>query len=266
MRITQPSNIVMRIAVLSDIHGNLPALEAVCADMDRRGVDRVVNCGDLLSGPLWPAETAERLMALDWLTLSGNHERQLLACARRPGGRSDQHAYACTTRAQQAWLAELPASLHVSPDVYACHGRLDSDLEYLLETVEAGLGSRPARADEVEQRLALMPGVGPSLVLCGHSHLPRLLQLAGLRPGGTVCVNPGSVGLPAYTDDHGAFHAHQMGSPHARYAVCERTDTGAGPGWTVVQVAVAYDWHAAAARAMHHGAPDWAHWLVTGRV
>ncbi|MGA8391413.1 MAG: metallophosphoesterase, partial [Burkholderiaceae bacterium] len=56
----------MRIAVLSDIHGNLPALQAVQADLARRGVDLVINCGDILSGPLWPCETADALMALGW--------------------------------------------------------------------------------------------------------------------------------------------------------------------------------------------------------
>ena len=65
----------LRIAAISDIHGNLPALEAVLADIARRGADLVVNCGDILSGPLWPAETAERLMALNLPTIAGNHER-----------------------------------------------------------------------------------------------------------------------------------------------------------------------------------------------
>ena len=53
----------MRIALVSDIHGNLPALEAVAADIRRRGADRVVNLGDNLSGPLLPRETAQWLMA-----------------------------------------------------------------------------------------------------------------------------------------------------------------------------------------------------------
>ena len=47
---------------------------------------------------------------------------------------------------------------------------------------------------------------------------------------GRIVLNPGSVGLPAYDDDHIAFHVHQTGSPHARYALCERVDTGAGAG------------------------------------
>ena len=68
----------MRIALVSDIHGNLPALEAVVEDIERRGVDAIVNLGDSLSGPLMPLETARFLMAQDWVQLAGNHERQLL--------------------------------------------------------------------------------------------------------------------------------------------------------------------------------------------
>jgi predicted phosphodiesterase len=68
----------MRIAVLSDVHGNLPALDAVTADIAGRDADVVVNLGDLLSGAVQPRETADRLMDLDLPTVAGNHERQLL--------------------------------------------------------------------------------------------------------------------------------------------------------------------------------------------
>ena len=60
----------MRIAVLADIHGNLPALEAVVADLQNRRADQIVNLGDCVSGPLWRKETAELLMALDWPTVT----------------------------------------------------------------------------------------------------------------------------------------------------------------------------------------------------
>ena len=53
----------MRIAVIADIHGNLPALEAVLADIQRRNVDRTINLGDCVSGPLWPREVCDLLMA-----------------------------------------------------------------------------------------------------------------------------------------------------------------------------------------------------------
>jgi predicted phosphodiesterase len=70
-----------RCAVLSDIHGNLPALESVLAELRAEGIEQVVQLGDALSGPLWPAETADRLMALGWPAIAGNDERQVLTQA-----------------------------------------------------------------------------------------------------------------------------------------------------------------------------------------
>ena len=246
----------MRLAIVSDIHGNLPALDAVLEDIARRGADHVLNCGDLLSGPLWPRETADRLMALNLPTIAGNHERQLLACAARPGGAADQYAFEQTTAAQRDWLAALPARLEPLPGVCMVHGRPDSDLEYLLETVDAAepSGVRAATPDEVRLRAG---HVAAELIVCGHSHHPRMQQIAD----GALVVNAGSVGLQAYDDDHGGLHWIRNGSPHARYALCERKAAG---HWQVELLAVDYDWTAAAARARTNGADDWAAWLTSG--
>ena len=112
----------MRIAAISDIHGNLAALDAVLADIGRRGVDRIVNLGDILSGPLDPAATADRLIALDLPTIRGNHERQLLTLDRAAMGASDAHAAPLLTDAHRAWLTSLPATMRLAPDILLCHG------------------------------------------------------------------------------------------------------------------------------------------------
>lgn len=107
----------MRLALLSDIHGNL-ALEAVTADLRRRGVDQVVNLGDSLSGPLLPRETAQFLMAQGWLSLAGNHERQLLTQNPEQMGLSDAYAHAQLTTPEFDWIRSLPPSVRLSPDVF----------------------------------------------------------------------------------------------------------------------------------------------------
>jgi hypothetical protein len=65
----------MRIAVIADIHGNMPALEAVLADIQRRNIDRTINLGNYVSGPLWPREVCDLLMTYNNLTTRGNHDR-----------------------------------------------------------------------------------------------------------------------------------------------------------------------------------------------
>ena len=245
----------MRIAAISDVHGNLGALDAVLADIETLDVDVVVNLGDLLSGGVLPRETADRLMDADLPTVRGNHERQLLTLDRDRMGLSDRLAHETISARHRDWLAGLPLTLEVADGVLAFHGSPTDDLTYLLETVDPD-GARPATPEEVTGRLggfATTP-----LLLCGHTHLQRSMRL----PTGALVLNPGSVGWPAYDDDHPHPHVMEAGTPHARYAVAERTDGR----WTGEFRAVEYDWEAAAGIAEANRRPDVARALRTGRV
>ena len=239
----------MRTAVLSDIHGNLPALEAVVADAVARGCSAFVNLGDILSGPLWPRETADYLMQHDWLTISGNHERQVLTHGPDRISKSDRFTKASLNDRHLEWLESLAGTAALSNDVFLCHGAPTNDVEYFLETVEPA-GLRPASIDEVRSRAA---GRTEKLIICGHTHVPRVVTFAGRS-----VANPGSVGLQAYDDDHPFFHKVENDSPAARYGVLE--------GLTFSFVEVAYDYESAAARADRNGFPHWAIALRTGRL
>ena len=245
----------MRIAVLSDVHGNLLALDAVLQDMATRAVDLTVNLGDLLSGALQPRETADRLMELGLPTISGNHERQVLTLPRARMGRSDQLAFDTITDLQREWLSALPQTLELASGVLAFHGSPTDDLTYLLETVEP-TGVRQATDEEVLERLGRFSSW--PLLLCGHTHLPRARRL----PTGALVVNPGSVGWPAYDDNKPYPHAMEVGSPHARYAIVD----DASGSWTAELIAVDYDWAAAADIADRHDRSDVGRALRTGRV
>jgi hypothetical protein len=90
--------------------------------------------------------------------------------------------------------------------VGAIHGSPRSDMEYLLEAVTP-TGARPATTDEVVERLG--NDRETTLLLCGHTHIQRLIQV----PGGPLIVNPGSVGWPAYADDLPYPHVRSRGVP-----------------------------------------------------
>lgn len=240
----------MRIAVLSDIHGNLAALEAVVADFKRRGVDAVVNLGDSLSGPLLPRETAQYLMAQDdWQQLAGNHERQVLQLSPNAGA-SDRHAREQLGPAELAWMASLQHSQAFNEQVWLCHGTPDSDVQVLLQSAE-----RAATPDEVEQRLK---GHRSELLLCGHSHVARSVRCAS----GGLIVNPGSVGQPAYEDDFPYPHVVASGSPDARYAIVERTPQG----WVAELFSVPYAHQQMAELARQANRPEWVQALSSGYI
>jgi predicted phosphodiesterase len=247
----------MRIALVSDIHGNLPALEAVLADARRRAVTRIVNLGDSLSGPLLPLETACFLMQQDWVQLAGNHERQLLEFAAKGGGESDAYAHARLTPAVFEWLRSLPATRALDDEVFLCHGTPRSDLEPFLDTVD-GDHTRPATQAEIAERCSLAPPAsrGPRLIACGHTHIPRVTQCAS----GPLLVNPGSVGLQAYEDDHPHYHRVEGGDAYARYATIEKR----GGAWHAQVHPVPYDHESMARLAERNGRPGWAHALRHG--
>ncbi|MBB4839388.1 putative phosphodiesterase [Sphingomonas kyeonggiensis] len=238
-----------KIAVLSDIHGNLPALIATVADAEARGCTRFLNLGDILSGPLWPAETAAWLMAREWPTIAGNHERQVLTDPPERINASDAFTRAVLGPEALAWMANLPETLALD-GLFLCHGTPTSDVTPLTDTLE-GDRLRVASEDELVERLA---GQGASLTLCGHTHVPRLLALAD----GRRVLNPGSVGLQAYDDDHPRPYRVENGDPLARYAVID--------GEAISLFAVAYDHMAAARKAEAEGRSDWAIALAKGRM
>ena len=174
----------MKIAVISDIHGNLPALTAVLAEIDQAGIRQIINCGDTLAGPLDAARTAELLMARPFPgipMIAGNHERQMLTLPAHKLNASDTCALGEISNAQRDWLATAPPTRWLADDVFVCHGTPHSDLQGWLETVtndfgqHGSLGVRAATPAEVLERLGTdLHADKASLIFCGHTHVPRV--------------------------------------------------------------------------------------------
>ena len=243
----------MRLAVISDIHGNLAALEAVLSDISDRGVSTILNLGDSLSGPFDAAATARRLMSLDLPTVRGNHDRQLLD---RPPEKMDLWESWVIGDLHQdhlSWLKQLPLTLELD-GVFLCHATPEKDNEDWLD--RRGPEHRLVARD-LEGIVARMAGVTADLALCGHTHTPRAVRL----PSGQMIVNPGSVGCPAYLDTRTdpAF-IHQNGSPDARYAIVERR----ADIWRAELISVPYDARDMARMAQAKGADSWAEAVTRG--
>lgn len=247
----------MRFAAIADVHGNAAALEAVLEDIATQGIGtaEIVNLGDCLSGPLEAGRAADRLVALHLVTVRGNHDRYLIEHAEEAMHNWEADAFAQLTPEHLDWLRGLPFSRVFRDDVYLCHATPRDDGTYWLDTVspEGEVIARPIA--EVE---AFADGIPQSLILCGHTHLPRAVQISG----GRLIVNPGSVGCPAYDDDKPNFHKVEAGSPLASYAICEKTASG----WSITFRLVPYDHMSQSRLAADNGRADWAAGLATGRL
>ena len=177
----------MGLGLLYDIHGNLPALEAVLADA--HDVESWVLGGDYALFGAWPRETVERLRELDARWIRGNGERWTAAPGDAPA-----EVQAAIERCRELLgdvlveeLAALPESISELGVIF-CHGSPVSDVESFFP--------EPGPADD-----DLMGGVREGRLVFGHTHL----AFARLGPRGVELVNPGSVGMPLDGDHRAAY-------------------------------------------------------------
>jgi putative phosphoesterase len=182
----------MRIAALYDVHGNLPALEAVLAEVEREEVDAIVLGGDCIHGPQ-PEETLRRLRALGEraLWIRGNTDRLIAG----DDASDELHTWVAAQIGDDevAFLDSLPLTQRLEVDglgdTLFCHATPRNDEEIVT----------PLTSDD---RLnEILQGVKASTVVVGHTHMQEDRTIGGIR-----WVNAGSVGLP-YEDDIKAFWA-----------------------------------------------------------
>jgi len=192
------------ITIFGDIHGNLPALEAVFRDMDTRGLANLYCLGDLVGYGTFPNEVVELIRARGIPTLMGNYDQGVghssddCGCAYRTpeaqalGVRSIAWSNTHTTDANKAFLRDLPMQIPVrlgDLNVMLVHGSPRKVNEYLYAD----------RPDSSFERL-LDQGEADVLV-CGHTHLPYHKVL----PSGRHVINAGSVGKPKDHDPRACY-------------------------------------------------------------
>ncbi|HUY60341.1 MAG TPA: metallophosphoesterase family protein [Candidatus Dormibacteraeota bacterium] len=203
-----------RVCVLSDVHGNVYALDAVLRDLAQQGCDALVVAGDLAAHGPTPVEAVDRLRELDALIIRGNTDRYLAESGAEPAGRDPEQADSLRWTRERLgderlrYLRDLPPS-----------ARLD---DWVVVHASPGDDERGLWPDTAEGELKAHCRDGA--LLCGHTHQPFDRRV----PGGRV-VNVGSVGWPL------------DGDPRPSYAVLERGPRSPGQDWQVSWRRVDYD-------------------------
>jgi predicted phosphodiesterase len=201
----------MRYALLSDIHANLPALEAVLSDVDRRRVDAIYHLGDLTGYAPWPNEVVALLRQRGIPGIAGNYDSTLATDYKHCGCRADSPreeelshiSYDWTrqrvTAATKSYLASLPFRVdirpfggHVSgPSIFLVHGNQTLNTVYVTED----------RPDDFLTKMATGIGAGGGDIICfGHTHKPWQRVVSSVR-----FVNTGSVGRPKDGDPRACY-------------------------------------------------------------
>jgi putative phosphoesterase len=200
----------LKVAALYDIHGNLPALDAVLAGVD---ADVIVVGGDFVAGP-WPAETLERLRGLDGDVrfIRGNADREVVEAG---GGLAPPEVMdfvrARLSPEQLDFLRSLPLTETIGRTLF-CHATPRSDEEIFTR-------------DSPDERWAVpLAGVDADVVVCGHTHVQFDRRVGDVR-----LVNAGSIGMP-YEEQPGAYWALLGGDVEFRRTQYEPGDIGAS-GW-----------------------------------
>ena len=241
----------MKIAVISDIHGNKDALKAVLEDIKYKSIDKIYNLGDTLYGPLFPLETYEMIKSTDIKSVSGNCDRILLqSSSENP---TVQYVLDMLTEEHKSWLMNLPFSIQ-TVDFYFCHASPENDELYMLNEITPNA----VTLKQTEEIMKLVKDIPQNIIFCGHSHLPTTVYL----PNNKIIINPGSVGLPAYEEVEPSYYKIESGTPFANYTVVEKRNGE----WIIEQLSIPYDTTEVIKQSEAQNRSDWARALKCGRV
>jgi putative phosphoesterase len=210
----------MKIAFLSDVHANLPAVEAALAVAARVGAEGVVVAGDLVGEGPHPVEVIAAVRERGALCIRGNVDGQVLELAlggkklkkmERGGKRQKRNRAWTALRLREApesleWLAALPAELRLEVEdreLLVVHGSPRGDTDYIFPSLTPA-----ALAGKLEP----LGDYRPSVLVCGHSHVPFAREVDGV-----LVVNCGSVGRPADGDPRGTMAVVDFGGPEGTH-------------------------------------------------
>lgn len=235
----------MKIALFSDIHANLPALDAMLNDLDSRQVDAVYCLGDLVGYNVWPNEVIAQMRKRGIATLAGNHDlkpKKMVTTSQNLSEPGKSHAYHLIDGENRQYLATLPAHIRLEfkltdepLNVVLAHGSTRSVDEYVLEDLDEAY------------MLNMMEEANADVLCVGHSHKPYHRVIKTSDQKFKHVVNIGSVGKP------------KDGNPDACYVILSLNETSTVMDKKSIQAAfirVPYDVEKAAIAIEKSPLPD----------
>lgn len=243
----------MKIAIISDVHGNTWALNEVLQNIKSKKIETIINLGDSLNGPLDPKGTFNLLIENNVLSISGNGDRLILESLDSTSQfKTLEYVKTQIDYDVIYWLKKLPFDL-INNGIYCCHASPDSDTSYLLENLK----SDHIEIKEYSKIDKILKDIKQEIIVCGHSHVSRIVKTAK-----KLILNTGSVGLPAYDDELPIPHKMENFNPYASYSIITLSENPV----KIEQVAISYDYEAAAKTAEKNERTDWTKWIRTGRA
>lgn len=218
----------MKIAILSDIHSNVYALEEVIKDIKNRDIEVVLNLGDMFYGPIEPRATYDLIRKNKFINILGDKDREILEASLEQLENNPLLKYVYKDLGEDVlyWIQDLPFEKIIGGTYYMIHGTYFDDTQNLLENEK-----KEKRSDE--EIIKLTDNIEAPFIFCGNSYNPNYHRLNT----GQIVINPGSVGL----------------QKEASYSILTIEDNQ----YNLEQINVAYDYEKAANKAKENGKTDW---------
>lgn len=245
----------MKIAVISDIHGNSFALDEALKDIKGKKADLIVNLGDTFYGPIDPKGTFDLINSNEIISISGNQDRLILENLNE-SIQTETLSFVLQNLDKDIleYLKSIPFEINHPTGFYACHASPSRDDEYLLEEIHSNYVGIKTN----NQLNEITSSIKDSIIFCGHSHQPTIVKTKN-----KTIINPGSLGLQAYDDDLPQYHKMETFTQDSKYCLVSIKNKQVEQ---IEQVSVPYNFEAAAKLAEENNRPDWAKWIRSGRA
>lgn len=218
----------MKIAILSDIHSNIYALEELIKDIKNRDIEVVLNLGDMFYGPIEPRATYDLIRKNKFINILGDDDRKILEASLEQLEENPTLKYVYEDLGEDVlyWIQDLPFEKIIGGTYYMIHGTYFDDTQNLIKNE-----NKEKRSDE--EIIKLTDNIEAPFIFCGNSTTPSYQKLSS----GQIVINPGSVGL----------------QKEASYSILTIEENK----YNLEQIKVAYDYKKALEKAKENGKDNW---------